>query len=213
MSKKEAGSEEEPTSFFEMNRYPNMAEDNRKAPIAEMRGTYIFLCVILTVLTVLAAWFFLAVRGDGVYCYLECTKRVYPCMDEYRVVILDLGPYAETSEAKPLPEPGYTDGGRTLISYDGMQEIIEYFTPSAKAQKIVYGFIAGLAVSLTAISVLLYFLIKNAQLKNRRYIIMFASLLAIVVILAGIYIASFWRKLHTLSYVEPSKEIEEVYYN
>ena len=42
---------------------------------------------------------------------------------------------------------------------------------------------------------------------------MFASLLAIVVILAGIYIASFWRKLHTLSYVEPSKEIEEVYYN
>jgi len=182
------------------------------ASITETKKQYIIVAVTVILLAVL---YLLVTRTDYVRCYLKpmCKETSYD--GGIRMVSTEIYPGSNdgaTLTPTPTPGPQVTwNGFEKVTRKNDMQYTTEKFSMSGKTWAVLGGFLLAVAVTLTAIAIALYYVIRSSQLNQTRALAVSGTALALILVLGIFGCFKFWQVVTTESYVEPDPEYRQWY--
>lgn len=162
-----------------------------KAPISKHKILYFMaVALVAAILTVVA------------YLYAVIETKEYRGLTMVETVggpeVDSLISEKSTSAPTPSPTPKVTeDGSKKITDYGNGYKKIEHYGVSSKGRAIIgeigfYTFLIAIACG-----IILYFLIKSIQLKNKTFTIICSVLIAAVVVLTIIFCVKYYKVIHT----------------
>ena len=173
-----------------------------KAPISKHKILYFMAVALVAAVLTLAVYIYAAketqkYRGltmvETVVEVDSVTDRLYEILNDS-----DPAPQNETAPASSEdPTPKVTkEGNKVIKDYGNGYKKIEHYGVSSKGHAIIgeigfYTFLIAIACG-----IILYFLIKSIQLKNKTFTIICSALIAAVVVLTIIFCVKYYKVIH-----------------
>jgi len=189
------------------------------APISENKGKYIKTVITVIVITVLFLLILFFVKPDLVRCYLKPIHKetgwdssiwYEELHDEIAVALGEATPTPPTQA--PVPE--------TTVEWHGLVKITqkpggyycrESFKFTFRSLAVFGGFILTVAATLAAIGFALYFIIRSAQLKAGKALVLSCIAMLFVLALGAFGCIKIWKALRTESFEEPDSSYHQMW--